>query len=163
MTMENEVSQSPKAKSKMLPVMIIVVIVVVILVGAIAFSMSREPQVMTPEAVVNEQPSPTAEAMTATYKDGTYNAIGEYTSPGGAESLDVTLTLKGGIVKDAEVVSKAFRPTSKQMQASFIGGFKEQVIGKSIDELKLTKVSASSLAPKGFNDAIEKIKAEAKS
>jgi hypothetical protein len=28
--------------------------------------------------------------------------------------------------------------------------------------VKLDKVSGSSLAPKGFNDAIEKIKAEAK-
>ena len=163
MTMENDAVSTPKPKSKMLPVLIVVVIVVVILIGAIAFSVSREPKVITPETVVNQQPSPTTEVMTAAlYKDGTYEAIGNYTSPGGAETIDVTLTLKDGVVESANVVSKATRPTSKQMQASFIGGYKEQVIGKRLDELNLTKVAKSSLAPKGFNDAVAKIKAEAK-
>jgi hypothetical protein len=86
-----------------------------------------------------------------------------YTSPGGAESIDVTLTLKDGVVEEAEVVSNATRPISKQMQTSFIGGYKELVVGKKLDEINLTKVSASSLTPKGFNDAVEKIKAQAQS
>lgn len=162
--MENEVATPAKAKSKMLPVIIVAAVVVIILVGAIAFSKVSEPKTVTP-VVVNETPSATVtpEAMmAANYKDGEYKAEGMYTSPGGAESIDVTITLKDGVVEKATVVSNATRPISKKMQAAFIGGYKEQVIGKKLEELDLKKVSSSSLAPKGFNDAVEKIKAEAK-
>ena len=37
------------------------------------------------------------------------------------------------------------------------------VVGKNIDEVAITKVAGSSLTPKGFTDALEKIKADAKS
>lgn len=164
MTMENEAPVVPKQKSKILPVIIIAALVIIILVGAIGYSVSQEPKITTPDVVVNQAvATPTiAEAMTASnFKDGEYKAVGNYTSPGGAESIDVTLTLKDGVVEDAAVVSNATRPNSVKMQASFIGGYKEQVIGKRIDEINLTKVSASSLAPKGFNDAVAKIKTEA--
>jgi uncharacterized protein with FMN-binding domain len=109
------------------------------------------------------QTMPTA-AMTAegVYKDGKYSAEGDYTSPGGAESINVTLTIKDNVVEAADVKANATRPISKKMQESFIGGYKEQVVGKKLDEINLGKVSASSLAPKGFNDAVTKIKAEAK-
>ncbi len=36
------------------------------------------------------------------------------------------------------------------------------VVGKKIDEVQLTKVAGSSLTPKGFMDALEKVKTEAK-
>jgi uncharacterized protein with FMN-binding domain len=97
------------------------------------------------------------------YQDGEFSAEGMYTSPGGEESIDVTLTLQGDVIEDATVVSNATRPISVKMQTAFIEGFKDQVIGKKISEVSLTKVSGSSLTPKGFNDAIEKIKTEAKS
>lgn len=163
--MENETT---KSNSKVMPIMIVAAIVVIVAVAAIAFTMSKKPEAMQEQTAVPTQPQEAMEvqptdAMIAAYADGEYEAEGMYTSPGGAESIDVTLTLKGGIVEDAEVVSNATRPISKQMQASFIGGFKEQVVGKRIDEINLTKVSASSLTPKGFNDAIEKIKAQAQS
>jgi len=96
------------------------------------------------------------------YSNGTYNAEGNYVSPGGPESIDVTITLTDGLITDATVVSNAQRPMSKQMQGQFISGFKEQVIGKNIDEVNLTKVSGSSLTPKGFNEALEEIKAQAR-
>jgi len=98
---------------------------------------------------------------TSTYKDGTYSAIGDYTSPGGAESIQVTLTLQNDIVTDATVVSDATRPNSVKFQGEFIAGYKAQVIGQDISTLNLTKVSGSSLTPKGFDDAVAKIKVEA--
>lgn len=171
--MENEAPQSsPQAKSKMMPIAIVVVIVVIILVGIVAYTMTNKPAMQgtadeqtsapTPTAAAMMQQETTPEAMAGNYKDGEYSAEGDYTSPGGAESMDVTLTLKNGVVTDANVVSNAERPISKQMQTKFIGGYKELVVGKKIDEINLSKVSGSSLAPKGFNDAVEKIKTEAK-
>lgn len=168
--MENESTVAPKKSSKMMPVMIVVALIVIVAIAAIAFSMNKETGDAQGQTIVPTQPAgvmeaqpTTADVMTnATYKDGEYSSEGEYTSPGGEETIDVTVTLKDGIVEDAEVVANATRPISKKMQGIFVAEYKDQVVGKKIDELNLTKVSSSSLAPKGFNDAIEKIKAEAK-
>lgn len=96
------------------------------------------------------------------YKDGTYSATGEYRSPAGPEAIGVTLTLKNDIVVEAVVEAKATATKSQMMQADFIANYKQFVIGKNIDEVVLGKVSGSSLTPKGFNEAVTKIKAEAK-
>jgi uncharacterized protein with FMN-binding domain len=96
------------------------------------------------------------------YKDGEYKAVGDYMSPGGAEHVGVTVTLKENVIKDAEVQTMGDRPNTMKFQGIFKDNFKPFVVGKNIDELKLDKVSASSLTPKGFNDALDKIKQEAK-
>lgn len=166
--MENEVA-SEERKNNVTPIAITIAVVAIILVAAIGYMVTQNSNKAKQEALeqqTNIQEStatqPTvSEAPIVMYKDGSYTSEGKYTSPGGEESIKVTVTLKDGIVEDATVVSNATLPISKKMQASFIGGFKEQVVGKKIDEINVTKVSASSLTPKGFNDAIEKIKAEA--
>ena len=76
--------------------------------------------------------------------------------------MDVTLTLESdGTISDATFVGNSRTPRSITMQGQFAAGFKEQVLGKSIDELSLSVVNGSSLTPKGFMDAVTKIKAEA--
>ncbi len=102
------------------------------------------------------------DANPASYKDGTYEEIGNYTSPNGKEEVDVTITLKDGIVASAEFTGKATHEISKKMQGQFKEGFKEEVVGKSINDVALTVVNGSSLTPKGFMDALNKIKQEAK-
>jgi len=171
--MENNApQQAPEEKSKMLPIGIAVAVIVIIVIGAIAMSMgssNSEPVQTNQEQAAPTQSAPAANEMTESemaaheYQDGEFSAEGMYTSPGGEESIDVTLTLQGDVIEDATVVSNATRPISVKMQTAFIEGFKDQVIGKKISEVSLTKVSGSSLTPKGFNDAIEKIKTEAKS
>lgn len=101
-------------------------------------------------------------ASTINYKDGTYDVTGDYTSPAGPEEIEVKLTLKNNVVEDATVVSKATKPISIKMQESFISAFKPVVVGKSIDTLNLDKVGGASLTSKGFNDALEKIKNQAR-
>jgi hypothetical protein len=96
------------------------------------------------------------------YKDGTYTADGQYVSPAGEEHVGVTLTLADGVITDAQFEGKTQHPTSKIMQGKFSEGYNAVVVGKSIDELSLTVVNGSSLTPKGFMDAVAKIKVEAK-
>lgn len=96
------------------------------------------------------------------YKNGTFAATGNYRSPAGIESIEVSVTLNHNTITDASVVSDATNPRSQMMQANFIAGFKQQVVGKSIDSLLLGVVNGSSLTPLGFMDALAKIKAEAK-
>lgn len=97
-----------------------------------------------------------------TYKDGTYTATGSYQSPAGAESIEISVTLKDNIVTATTFTPKATNEVSIKLQGMFAGGYNAMVVGKSLDEVKLDKVSGSSLTPKGWNDAIEKIKLEAK-
>lgn len=109
----------------------------------------------------NTNVATTAPTTKGVYKDGTYEAKGDYVSPGGAEEIDVRVTLTKNVITDSSVAAMATRPTSKMMQQDFVANYKSLVIGKNIDEVMLTQVSGSSLTPKGFNDAIAKIKSQA--
>jgi hypothetical protein len=95
------------------------------------------------------------------YKNGTYSATGTYDSPGGSESIGVSLTITNDTVTGASVTPMPNDGTSARYQQSFISGYKTYVIGENIDTIALDIVSGSSLTPVGFNDALSKIKAEA--
>jgi uncharacterized protein with FMN-binding domain len=112
----------------------------------------------SPAEVTEVIASPTA--ATGEFKDGTYSVVGNYISPGGEEEIAVKVTLADNIIKDIDVESKAFRPMSQNFQGKFISGYKPLVLGKKISEVKLDKVSGSSLTPKGFNDALQKVMKE---
>ncbi|QHC67198.1 hypothetical protein GSU68_11925 [Rathayibacter sp. VKM Ac-2759] len=103
----------------------------------------------------------TAAASDSAYADGTYDAEGSYTSPGGNESVGVSITLEGGVVTAVTVTPESENATGKQYQERFASGIAGEVVGKSLDELDVTKVSGSSLTSGGFNDAVETIKADA--
>ncbi|MBP7804752.1 MAG: hypothetical protein KA052_00830 [Candidatus Pacebacteria bacterium] len=107
-------------------------------------------------------PIDTPKETSSTYKDGTYTAIGGYMSPGGANRIQVTVTLKKDIVTDTSAVEMAGDPKSVHFQTLFIGGYKTFVIGKNLDDVNVGKVSGSSLTATGFNEAIAKIKTQAK-
>lgn len=97
------------------------------------------------------------------YKDGTYTATGSYRTPEGSEQVTVTLSLKDGVVTDSSTTFAAAQAhESKQYQSQFSSGYKQYVVGKNIDEVSLSRVSGSSLTPKGFNAALEQIKTQAK-
>lgn len=135
-----------------------IALIVIVGVSIFAFSGNGKKKI---KPTPSTQPKSTMEQVS--YKDGVYTQVGNYTSPGGAEQIDVKLTLKNGLVTEAEVTPKAERPKSKLMQGVFIENYKPLVVGKSIKDLNLGKVAGSSLTPKGFNDAVEKIKTKAKS
>lgn len=104
----------------------------------------------------------TSHAAAAVYKDGTYSATGSYFSPGGPDQIGVTLTLSKDIVTGVSVTPEPGDPMSANYQNQFISGYKAYVVGQNIADIHLTKVSGSSLTPIGFDDALAKIKAEAK-
>ncbi len=120
------------------------------------------PVATTPEATKETAPAPTPAVKKTVYQDGRYSAIGEYRSPGGAEEIAVVLTLQNDKITEVTVEPKATIPKSVFYQDVFIKNFQPLVLGKNIDEVQLDKVSSSSLTPKGFNDALAKIKADAK-
>lgn len=95
------------------------------------------------------------------YKDGTYSADGNYVSPNGTETVGVELTLSGGAVSDVNITQHPSNPNTRKFQGEFAGGIKAQIVGKKLDELNVSKVAGSSLTSGGFNQAVEKIKAQA--
>lgn len=119
-------------------------------------------QVATSVTITAGDKPKTDTASTSNYTDGTYTATGAYTAPSGAEEIGVALTLKNGVITAVTVTPVSANPVSSKFQTTVASNISVIVVGKSIDELNVTNVSGSSLTPVGFNDAIAKIKAEAK-
>jgi len=114
--------------------------------------------------VADTKPASTVEttvAVDASYKDGVYSTTGNYVAPSGPETIDVTMTVKDGAIADVSVVANATNAASKKFQAMFVDGCKMMVVGQKLSMLSLSKVSGSSLTPKGFNDAIAEIRTQA--
>lgn len=95
------------------------------------------------------------------YADGTYTAEGSYATPESVETVTVTLTIADDIVTDVEVTGDPQARESEQYQSQFIGGISDEVVGKSLDDVSVSRVSGSSLTSGGFMQAVELIKSEA--
>lgn len=109
-------------------------------------------------------PSASSSALASSgegYKDGTYKADGTYKSPNGTETVGVQLTLANGTVSAVEITEHPSNPNTRKFQGQFAGGIAEQVVGKNLDEIKVSKVAGSSLTSGGFNQAVEEIKTQA--
>lgn len=120
-----------------------------------------ESSAMSSDAMIQSSEM-TKEGAMNLYRDGTYSAEGMYRSPAGSEGVQVSLVLKGDVITDATYTGEATHPKSVKFQQDFGAGFKEQVVGKSIDQVSLGVINGSSLTGIGFMDAVSKIKAEAK-
>lgn len=97
----------------------------------------------------------------SSYADGTYTAEGSYQTPESVETISVTLTLTDGVVSDVEVTGDPQARETEQYQGAFIDGISEEVEGKAIDELDVSRVAGSSLTSGGFNKAVADIKEQA--
>jgi uncharacterized protein with FMN-binding domain len=109
-------------------------------------------------------PSSTTPATTTTrpsagssrYRDGDYEAKGWY---GGLPSnIDVAITLRADRITDVQVTANATDPTSLDYQERFTEAVPDVVVGRPIDEVRVSRLAGSSGTPDGFNEAIEKIK-----
>lgn len=95
------------------------------------------------------------------YADGTYEATGQYATPESVETVDVTLTIAGDTVTGVTVTGDPQAAESRRYQGEFIGGISDEVVGKKLDEISVSKVAGSSLTSGGFMKAVDAIKAEA--
>lgn len=125
---------------------------------------ARRPGEPVPESSATAAPGSSSTALAssgASYKDGTYKADGTYKSPNGTETVGVQLTLANGTVTAVEITEHPSNPNTRKFQGEFASGIAEQVVGKSLDEIKVSKVAGSSLTSGGFNQAVEEIKSQA--
>jgi hypothetical protein len=164
--MENQPEEVKKQFHPVIPVAIVGLIVIVVsgfVLTQNKTSGNKQEVIGANTAAVRTSPSSSSTDKVNSYKDGDYSAVGSYAVPNGAtEQVGVKLHLKGDIIDSVDVQSMAKLPTSVRYQGIFIENYKQYVVGKPINAVELDEVSGSSLTPKGFNDALQKIKEEAK-
>lgn len=149
------------------PSPLVVALIVIVLVGigtaaVVVTNKSNENQATQQVQSETQNSGALTNDASAKYKDGTYTKVGRYISPGGAESIDVTVTIANEVITEASVEGNASRGDAKEYQDAFISGFKSSVVGKDVHEVSLTRTAGASLTSNGFNAAIELIKADAK-
>lgn len=115
----------------------------------------------TPAATESSDGTGASAASSTMYADGTYTAAGSYQTPESVETIEVTLSLEGDTITAVEVTGDPQARESQQYQQQFIGGISDQVVGRSLDEVSVSRVAGSSLTSGGFNEALEAIRAEA--
>lgn len=71
------------------------------------------------------------------------------------------MTLEDGVITAVEVTPTATIVTSRDFQERFAEAVPDEVVGRPIDEVELDYLAGSSGTTLGFNDALEKIKAQA--
>jgi uncharacterized protein with FMN-binding domain len=145
----------------------IIVIVLIGIVASVAIAVqtnNESPEATTPTQSSQETTTqgPTNESTdTSSYQDGTYSATGSYLSPGGRESIDLTVVIENGIITSTELTQNATDTEARQYQSAFASGYAELVEGKNVDEVSLSRVAGSSLTSNGFNNALDQIKEDA--
>lgn len=97
-----------------------------------------------------------AASAASSFGDGTYDATGWY--GGQPSSIGVRIALDRGVITSVRVTPHATNPTSLDFQKRFADAVSAVVVGKRIDQVKVDRLAGSSGTPKGFNDALERIK-----
>ncbi|MBC7942896.1 hypothetical protein H7X68_00130 [Candidatus Saccharibacteria bacterium] len=139
-------------------------IIVIVLIGLIAagtIALSNKPSAEKPASTSSSDQGNSTTSTSTSYKDGTYDATGKYSTPGGTEFIDLKVTLSKDLISSTSLTEKGLTSEAKQFQASFSSGYKSLVIGKKVSEVSLTRVAGSSLTSNGFNDALDQIKIDA--
>ena len=104
--------------------------------------------------------TPTDTTTATTQDEGrTYGSTyHSYATPVGSEEVQVVATIDGQwIVKKVALTFTANAPKSKTYQDLFAEWISEQVVGKSIKDVKVGVVNWSSLTAEWFNNAIDQI------
>ncbi len=145
-------------KSKLIGFMVIILISTSATTGVVILdSLNRKSNATTTTIT-----SPSQSTVSA-YKDGQYTASGSFYTPGGDETIAVTVNLSGGVIKNVSIDNSAvYSRESMAYCMRFSHSVGNYVDGKKIDSVNLSRISGASLTPMGFNDAIDQIKADAR-
>jgi uncharacterized protein with FMN-binding domain len=153
--------QQPNDKKRDLIVALSILVVIVIIVAATSLAGKKKPS--SSADATNTPTTSSSDTATAntSFKDGDYAATGSYSSPGGTQKITIHVTLANGVITASSADSGAVDPEGKEFQADFISEYKQQVVGKKITSVNLSRVAGSSLTSQGFNDAIQQIEQQA--
>lgn len=143
-------------------------LIVIVLVGAATAGVAKLNKQSINESAssnINTSTRPNdaepSHTTTSGLQDGIYASSGTYSTPGGMESIGLTVTLKNGIIEDVTLEQQASGGDTAIYQSKFASGYEPLVKGRNIEDVKLHRVAGSSLTSDGFNKALESIKRDA--
>lgn len=155
--------ESQKSSNKAIIGIIVIVLLVIAATGGVIALSNNGSKDNTATAPSPSLSVASTSSSSSSFKDGNYSATGTYESPGGEESIDVSVTLAGGTITNVSATPHANVDEAAQYQSQFLSGYKSQVVGKKITDVNLSRVAGSSLTSIGFNSAIDQIKQKAQS
>ncbi len=151
----------------------IAAIIVIVLIGAAVAAAIAVNNNNNATQTETSQPTPSAQdtpqdttsqlpnSSNASYANGTYTAVGSYSTPGGRESIELTVQIVNDTVSATSLKQNAITGEAMEYQEKFASGYKDFVVGKSVNDVSLSRVAGSSLTSAGFNTALEQIKTDA--
>jgi hypothetical protein len=157
-----------KGNKQVITTLAVLLVTVLVVIGVVAFSKKKTSSAsvaVKSDTTTNTPTTPptTTSGVAGSYKDGTYMARGDYATPADTESITLTVTLKNDTITDTTAKVSATSRESKEYAVNFANNYKQLVVGKKINAVKLSRVSGSSLTSQGFNDAILQIESQSKS
>lgn len=96
------------------------------------------------------------------YKDGTYTASASYMVPHGQNNIQVSLTLSGGKLSSVSTTDSYSDRESAMYIDSFKSALSAQIVGQPLSDISPSRIGGASDTTKGFNDALDIIRNEAK-
>lgn len=148
---------------------IIALIAIVVLGVGFTLFQSRQPEegfstTVTEQTTNVKLPAgDVSESITSSYNDGTYQTQVTYQTPKRDNyAIDVSVTLSKNLLSDVKIVYTNGAENNPNAQR-FEAAYRNHVIGKNIDAINLSRVGGASLTTEAFNQALTRIKADAKS
>lgn len=141
---------------------IVTIVILAGLTAAIVYFNNLAQETTEPTASETREVDTSGAENPGGYADGTYDAAGFYSTPGGTDSIVLTVELENGVIVDTELEQRPTSGNAEQFQGQFASGYEELVVGKDINDVRLSRVAGSSLTSNGFNNALDKIKEEAR-
>ncbi|MEJ7648731.1 MAG: FMN-binding protein [Nakamurella sp.] len=114
------------------------------------------------QTAVPAQPPSVVGTAGSLFRDGDYASTGRYLTPGGNESIEVTLRVRDGVITAATSRTEALSPTARQFQEQFRVAIAAQVVARPLSSVSVDVVAGASLTSSGFNDALTRIRTEAR-
>lgn len=144
----------------------LIALIVVALIGVVASAVviinNNNTAAPAPPVSMSSDVSPTNNSGDVSqYANGTYKAVGSYVSPGGRESIELTVTIENGIITATTITEETASGEAREYIQRFASGYEDEVVGKAVDDVSLSRVAGSSLTSNGFNDALDQIKDDA--
>lgn len=149
--------EQPRSNHKLLTALAVLIVIVVI----VSYFVATGKDESTESSSNTSSQTATTATKATTLTDGTYSASSSFSTPGGADAIKLSLTIKDGVVTNATATTVTDDNTSRSYDDRFLDAYKEVVVGKKVSDLNLSRVAGASLTTQGFNDALQKIETEA--
>ena len=140
---------------------IIIVVLLAGIGGGVAYLANQNDAQSNQTSNLGTSSSSTNMPMHANYKDGTYNANANFQTPDGIDGITVKLTISNNVITNVSADTSATSRESQQYDDAFLSSYKNEVVGKNVNDVQLDRTAGASLTSDGFNKALDEIRQNA--